>query len=662
MQKTFFLYFCKVFWHLVMVKGLFRHTPYNILSVNRINIINNKTFSIMRKFYLTLVSFFMTLVCSLTANAITVTVKVDNPEAVSISVNYTPISAVEQINVLDVPEYSSVSIAGKDGYRIMGVTNVAGTPVGTLYASSNNWYNYISSSNEGDEYLVSTVSNEEYRDASCTIQVDVAANVMVRRSGTYEVVGDLKDNEAVTVWYNSQQELPLEIGSASRNPLYQVLLNGEPVPASGNIYKVTPAKGDKIVVESKFPDKDCKVKFVYVNEGTEGFVTGVSYDSNPVENYNAEEGFVVKAGKWLEFNANIADYKFNAMTVGSEQATSFYGSSYSTLVKDDLTITIDVQKYKEVTATLNVNDKDGISLLDNMYDTNSAKALESESTVLVRSENSSTIYLMVNSGYYIKSITAGGNDMSSTYNSYYKCYIITLTDGMVIDVDVAPIVRDQKAVVYMSKAPSSLIYFNFAMSDRSQVSFAQGYNELLFCEADSPFSWTWYDNGYVGEVYINDVKQAPAYEGTANYDNRTLSNGDVLKIYVGETDVPMYKVSFTSTQAEGLYTVTKDIYTAVESPESSETSVLRGTRISIQPVAGKSISVSAGDTELEAVDGVFTYDVDADVVFSVTNTTGLEVVDGEASGREVYNLQGMRMSGKLRPGMYIVNGKTTVVR
>lgn len=615
----------------------------------------------MRKFYLTLVSFFMTLVCSLTANAITVTVKVDNPEAVSISVNNTPISAVEQVNVLDVPEYSNVSIAGKDGYRIMGVTNVAGSPVGTLYASSNNWYQYIYPSNEGDEYLVSTVSNEEYRNASCTIQVDVAANVMVRRSNTGEVVGDLKDNEAVTVWYNSQQELPLEICSTNGNPLYQVLLNGEPVPARGSSYYVTPANGDKIVVESKFPDKDCNVKFVYVNEGTEGFVTGVFSDSNPVENYNAEEGFVVKAGTRLLFNANIADYKFNAMTVGSEQVYYFYGS-YSTYVTDDLTITIDVQKYKEVTATLNVNDKDGISLLDNMYDTNSAKALESESTVLVRSENSSTIYLMVNSGYYVKSITADGNDMSSTYNSYYKCYIITLKDGMVINVDVAPIVRDQKAVVYMSKAPSSLMYFNFAMSDRSQVSFAQGYNELLFCEADSPFSWSWYDNGYVGEVYINDVKQAPAYEGTANYDNRTLSNGDVLKIYVGETDVPMYKVSFTSTQAEGLYTVTKDIYTAVESPESSETSVLRGTRISIQPVAGKSISVSAGDTELEAVDGVFTYDVDADVVFSVTNATGLEVVDGEASGREVYNLQGMRMSGKLRPGMYIVNGKTTVVR
>ena len=141
-----------------------------------------------------------------------------------------------------------------------------------------------------------------------------------------------------------------------------------------------------------------------------------------------------------------------------------------------------------------------------------------------------------------------------------------------------------------------------------------------------------------------------------------MSNGDVLKIYVGETDVPMYKVSFTSTQADGLYTVTKDIYTAVESPESSEMSVLKGSRISIQPVAGKSISVSAGDVELEAVDGVFTYDVNSDVVFSVTNTTGLEVVGADASEREVYNLQGIRMTGKLRPGMYIVNGKTTIVR
>lgn len=615
----------------------------------------------MRKLYLTLFSFFMTLICTLTANAITVTVKVDNPEAVTISANYVTLPTVEKTNVLDVAEYSPISITGKEGYRLMKVTNGAGTPVGNLYASSNNWYNYIYSNNEGDEYVVTTMSNKDYRNASCTVQVDVAANVVIRRSNTGEIVNDLKDNEEVVVRYNSQQELPLEIMSANGNPLYQVLLNGTPVQAIGSSYNVTPANGDKIVVESKFPDKDCIVKFEYANEGTEGFVTGVFSDSNPVENYNAEEGFVVKAGTRLSFNANIADYKFNAMTVGSEPVYYFSGS-YSTYVTDNITITVDVQKYKEVTATLNVNDKDGISLLDNMYDTNSAKALESESTVLVRSENSSTIFIMVNNGYYVNSITANGNDMSSTYNSFYKCYSITLTDGMVIDVDVAPIVRDQKAVVYMSRKPSSLTYFNFALSDRTQITFEQGYNELLFCEADGPFSWSWYDNGYVGEVYLNDVKQTPNYEGTANYDNRTLSNGDVLKIYVGETDVPMYKVSFTSTQADGLYTVTKDIYTAVESPESSEMSVLKGSRISIQPVAGKSISVSAGDVELEAVDGVFTYDVNSDVVFSVTNTTGLEVIGGETSEREVYNLQGIRMTGKLRPGMYIVNGKTTIVR
>ena len=123
----------------------------------------------MRKFYLTLVSFFMTLVCSLTANAISITVKVDNPEAVTISANYVTLPTVEKTNVLDVAEYSQISITGKDGYRLMKVTNGAGTPVGNLYASSNNWYNYIYSNNEGDEYVVTTMSNEDYRNASCTV-------------------------------------------------------------------------------------------------------------------------------------------------------------------------------------------------------------------------------------------------------------------------------------------------------------------------------------------------------------------------------------------------------------------------------------------------------------------------------------------------------------
>ena len=39
-----------------------------------------------------------------------------------------------------------------------------------------------------------------------------------------------------------------------------------------------------------------------------------------------------------------------------------------------------------------------------------------------------------------------------------------------------------------------------------------------------------------------------------------------------------------------------------------------------------------------------------------------EVREAEASNNGIYNLNGMRVSGKLQKGIYIVNGKKVVVR
>ena len=55
----------------------------------------------MKKIYFFLMTFVMTMVCSLQANAIKVTIKVDKPEAVIIKANYAPIEGdVQAVNEL----------------------------------------------------------------------------------------------------------------------------------------------------------------------------------------------------------------------------------------------------------------------------------------------------------------------------------------------------------------------------------------------------------------------------------------------------------------------------------------------------------------------------------------------------------------------------------
>ena len=71
---------------------------------------------------------------------------------------------------------------------MMGGINASGTPVGNVSTYDNSWSQWISATNEGDVYNITTKTNEEYRDGSCRIKVDAKDKVRIQRSYTYEVV------------------------------------------------------------------------------------------------------------------------------------------------------------------------------------------------------------------------------------------------------------------------------------------------------------------------------------------------------------------------------------------------------------------------------------------------------------------------------------------
>ena len=608
----------------------------------------------MRKFYLFFMTAVMMMVGVLSANAIKITLKVDRPEAVVIKVNYVPMEGeVQAVNELDVAEYAYVEVAAKDGYKVKSVTDNAGNAVGYLYST---WSITIYPSNEDAVYNVATQTMEEYRDCSCFITVDVADNVTVQRNGTWTYVDNLKNGERVEVFFNQAEELPLYISSTTGKSLYEVKQNG--VKVEGSSIRVSPAKGDEIVITSQYPDKDCQITFE-LPEGCEDFFTSVKAEDREMGS-KYYEGFTMKAGENLYLTGNTTDYKFNSMTIGSETINYFNGRTQA-LITDDTKIVVNVAKYKTLNATISIDNTNAATVLTNQYDTTSGLVLANGENAVEISETITQLFMKPNTGYYVTKLTVNGEDvMESSYVSYNKMYQINVTDGMKVAIETAKITYDNKMVVYVNMDPASMVYFSFTNTDREEYTLKQGYNVIDFSTTQNPFMWSWYDNGNDGLVYINDVLTQPTYEGTASFQDKQIKDGDVVKLFIHETTEKSYNVTFEGDTQDAV--ITKDIITPVESAEAQ--TVLPGTRFTFEAVEGKDIVVTANGEELTPAYGVFTIDVNADTQFKVTANTadGVNAVSS-LNARAIYNLQGVRMNGKNLPaGMYIINGKSVMIK
>ena len=450
--------------------------------------------------------------------------------------------------------------------------------------------------------------------------------------------------------------MPLYISSTTGKSLYEVKQNG--VKVEGSSIRVSPAKGDEIVITSQYPDKDCQITFD-LPEGCEDFFTSVKAEDREMGS-KYYEGFTMKAGENLYLTGNLTDYKFNSMTIGSETINYFNGRTQA-LITDDTKIMVNVAKYKTLNATISIDNTNAATVLTNQYDTTSGLVLANGENAVEISETITQLFMKPNTGYYVTKLTVNGEDvMESSYVSYNKMYQINVTDGMKVAIETAKITYDNKMVVYVNMDPASMVYFSFTNTDREEYTLKQGYNVINFSTTQNPFTWSWYDNGNDGLVYINDVLTQPTYEGSASFQDKQMKDGDVVKLFIHETTEKNYNVTFEGDTQDAV--ITKDIITPVESAEAQ--TVLPGTRFTFEAVEGKDIVVTANGEEVASADGVFTFDVTADTQFKVTANTadGVNTVSSQ-NARAIYNLQGVRMNGKNLPaGMYIINGKSVMVK
>lgn len=240
------------------------------------------------------------MLVSVPANALDVILNIDNPDNIQVSVNYgAPLeNLVAGDNIVSADEYQSVSITAKpDALITKIVKSMEGADDTEEYVSNMTSYSlYMSSYTAGAKYTITTAKADDVRDGSCRIYVDDPSKVKVQRSGTYT---DITLAEGWNnVKYMTEKELPLTIGGVSYDAvLYQVKLNDEVVEPQGTSWRISPATGDKIEIFANFPDIDVPVKFSYTSDEAKGFITGVTVDGTPVDNYN-DDNFTVKAARW----------------------------------------------------------------------------------------------------------------------------------------------------------------------------------------------------------------------------------------------------------------------------------------------------------------------------------------------------------------------------
>lgn len=426
------------------------------------------------------------------------------------------------------------------------------------------------------------------------------------------------------------------------------------------------------------------VKFSYATEEAKGFITGVKVGDEDVTNYN-DADFTVKLGSKVTITGNTNDYNLKSLTVNG-QPVSFYGQ-YQFTVHEETEIAVDASKYAMLSATLNIDNPDNVTVYRGYtYQNDIITGLAAGSNTIEVSEKSSVISITANSGCYITSVTTvvgeGDDAVTETISEdYNKTYSINVTEGMVITVASGAITRDKTAVIYIDDITKASDYKSFSLADRSTVEIASGYNVFDFYDAlvnDGEYATaeiSFYGPDLTVAAYKNDETFEPKYPGTTSFSLGDLADGDIVKFFLAGTPAK-YNVTF-EVNGEGTgedITVTRDIIKAVENWKDGF-STLQGTKVSIKAAEDSKVTVAVGEQTLTADEnGEFTFTVNADTSVKLTYPveTGISgILSGNAAGKaDIYSLQGIMVkkgataadADKLPAGVYIINGKKVVKR
>lgn len=614
----------------------------------------------MKKFYLFLIML-LSVIAPQAADAFSITINVDDASRLNVFLNgYKDL--VNGDNVFEVNDGDYLSITTQNNAGIVSVFNGDKAVKLDSYSSFN--LKLTESEYAGAKLVIKTATLDEMRTASCKVTVDDPSKVTLRLSRTFTTV-QLKSGENEVKFIPGTESTFTISPQSYETPLYKVTHNSVAAEAEWGSYTVkNVAEGDVIDIQANYPDIDCAVKFNVNAEGV-GFIKSVTVNGNEVTNY-LDDNFTVKCGSTISITRNSEDYKLESFKVNGEDKTSdFYEDSYNIFVTDATTLDITAKKYTTFKATVDIDDVShatvykGYSYYDDAFDMKNGK------NEIEVSEKQPLISLVAKDGYYFTSVNDGTTEYTDQSTSEIK---VDVTDGMVLKVVTAAIVRDKKALVYVDdrSATSSMV---FSRGDYNRIEIGTGYNELEFYKGDNPFSVTVYAN--TKKVYKNDVAVDPTYSG-GSYFRFSLEDGDVVKMFFTKTPATV-KADITANGGAENLSVVKDRIQPI-ADFSAGISCLEDTELALAAKEGYSIKALTVDGTAATAEADGTYKVvvkaDANIVVDLQTASGISSVTNADANRtaNVYNANGVlvlknatpEQTAKLAKGLYIINGKKVV--
>lgn len=614
----------------------------------------------MKKFYLFLIML-LSVIAPQAADAFSITLNVDDASRINVFLNgYQDL--VNGDNVFEVKDGDYLSITTQNNAGLVSVMN--GDKAVKLDSYSSFKLKLTESEYAGAKLIIKTATLDEMRTASCKVTVDDPSQVTLRLSRTFTTV-QLKSGENEVKFIPGTESTFTISPQSYDTPLYKVTRNSVAAEAEWGSYTLkNVAEGDVIDIQANYPDIDCAVKFNVNAEGV-GFIKSVTVNGNEVTNY-LDDNFTVKCGSHISITRNSEDYKLESFKVNGEVKTDdFYEESYDFFVTDAATFDITAKKYATFKATVDIDDVShatvykGYSYYDDAFD------MKNGTNEIEVSEKQPLISLVAKDGYYFTSVNDGTTEYTDQSTSEIN---VDVTDGMVLKVVTAAIVRDKKALVYVDdrSATSSMV---FSRGDYNKIEIGTGYNELEFYKGDNPFSVTVYAN--TKKVYKNDVAVDPTYSG-GSYFRFSLEDGDVVKMFFTKTPATV-KADITANGGAENLSVVKDRIQPV-ADFSAGISCLEDTELAFAAKEGYSIKALTVDGTAATAEADGTYKVvvkaDANIVVDLQTASGISSVTNADASRtaNVYNANGVlvlknatpEQTAKLAKGLYIINGKKVV--
>ena len=614
----------------------------------------------MKKFYLFLIML-LSVIAPQAADAFSITLNVDDASRINVFLNgYQDL--VNGDNVFEVKDGDYLSITTQNNAGLVSVMNGDKAVKLDSYSSFN--LKLTESEYAGAKLMIKTATLDEMRTASCKVTVDDPSKVTLRLSRTFTTV-QLKSGENEVKFIPGTESTFTISPQSYDTPLYKVTRNSVAAEAEWGSYTLkNVAEGDVIDIQANYPDIDCAVKFNVNAEGV-GFIKSVTVNGNEVTNY-LDDNFTVKCGSHISITRNSEDYKLESFKVnGEDKSDDLYEEIYDLFVTDAATFDITAKKYATFKATVDIDDVShatvykGYSYYDDAFD------MKNGTNEIEVSEKQPLISLVAKDGYYFTSVNDGITEYTDQSTSEIN---VDVTDGMVLKVVTAAIVRDKKALVYVDdrSATSSMV---FSRGDYNKIEIGTGYNELEFYKGDNPFSVTVYAN--TKKVYKNDVAVDPTYSG-GSYFRFSLEDGDVVKMFFTKTPATV-KADITANGGAENLSVVKDRIQPV-ADFSAGISCLEDTELAFAAKEGYSIKALTVDGTAATAEADGTYKVvvkaDANIVVDLQTASGISSVTNADASRtaNVYNANGVlvlknatpEQTAKLAKGLYIINGKKVV--